>query len=327
MSSLSPFARAALALAVPLSLLAGPARADEPDGSSVGPAAPDRPTPSQDETKHAIDRTWLYGDDARVPAPLVLVASSSLSYTDIGNSPTRVSFPQPNVADCVNASGGEQRCYAGFAGNTAQPGGALLIGGELGLLPRISVQGNVLVGISSGTGVPSPNAGGTASLRVSVFPDSWNNAHLVLSGGYIREAWGGPVFNDDNHTWLPGSPHGDDGMFFQIATSGDVGRLRLAGMVHGEHIFSTGRDPLDFMVDLGVTYRVLGSLRAGLEYVGQDLEETFSPGAEGGARHFLGPIASLQLFRDRLTLVAGPSLGLSSGSPDFVARAAASYGF
>ena len=53
-----------------------------------------------------------------------------------------------------------------------------------------------------------------------------------------------------------------------------------------------------------------GGFRAGLEWVGQDLEETFSPGAEGGARMFFGPIASLQLLRDRLTLVAGPSLGL-----------------
>lgn len=330
MSSVSPFTRA-VALALPLGLLAGVARADEPDLPPISAVAPgpnpDLPTAPQDETKHQIDRTWLYGDDARVPAPLVLVATSSLSYTDIGNSPTRISYPQPNIASCVTAAGAERPCYAGFAGNTAQPGGSLLLGAELGLLPRLSVQGNVMIGIASGTGVPSPNAGGTASLRFSAFPDSWHNVHLVVSGGYVREAWGGPVFNDDNNTWLPGSPHGDNGMFFQVATSGDVGRLRLGATVHGEHIFATGRDPLDVMVDLGVTYRVVGSLRAGLEYVGQDLEETFSPGAEGGARHFLGPIASLQLFRDRLTLVAGPSIGLSSNSPDFVARAGASFGF
>jgi hypothetical protein len=50
-------------------------------------------------------------------------------------------------------------------------------------------------------------------------------------------------------------------------------------------------------------------------------------GAEGGARHFLGPIASLQLWHDRVTIVGGPAIGLSSISPDFVARVAASVGF
>lgn len=102
------------------------------------------------------------------------------------------------------------------------------------------------------------------------------------------------------------------------------------GNVHGEHIFADGRDPLDVMVDLGATYRVVGGFRAGFEWVGEDLEETFSPTAEGGARMFAGPVASLQLFRDRLTLVGGPGLGRSQASgqaPGFVARFAASYGF
>jgi hypothetical protein len=98
-------------------------------------------------------------------------------------------------------------------------------------------------------------------------------------------------------------------------------------MVHGQHTFADGRDPLDVMVDLGASYRVAGTFRAGVEYVGQDLEESFSPGAEGGARHFLGPIASLQLLSDRLTLVAGPSIGLTVRSPDFLGRLALAYAF
>ena len=274
-----------------------------------------------------MNRTWLYGDDARVPLPLTAVATSSLSYTSIGNSPTRISYPQPNIGSCVNATGGAQPCYSSFAGNTAQPGAMVLVGGELGLLPRTSLQGNVMAGLGGGTDVPSPNLGATASLRFSVLPDSLRHLHLVLSTGYIREAWGGPVYNDDNGKWLPGNPHGDNGAFIQGAIFGDVGPVRLAGTLHGEHIFAEGRDPLDVMVDLGASYRIAGTFRAGLEYVGQDLEETFSPGAEGGARHFVGPIASLQLLGDRLTFVAGPSVGLSRLSPDFVARAGASLGF
>jgi hypothetical protein len=44
-------------------------------------------------------------------------------------------------------------------------------------------------------------------------------------------------------------------------------------------------------------------------------------------RHFVGPVASLQLLRDRLTLVAGPSFGLSRLSPELLGRVAASFGF
>ena len=77
----------------------------------------------------------------------------------------------------------------------------------------------------------------------------------------------------------------------------------------------------------GVSYRVVGWFRAGVEWVGQDLEETFDDGAEGGARHFIGPTAALQLLQDRLTIVAGPSVGLSSGSPNVLGRLAVAYGF
>jgi hypothetical protein len=298
------------------------ARAD-PD--SLGEPLVDRPTDVA--TDHSqIDRTWLYGDDARIPLPLSVIATSSFSYTNIGNSPTRISYPQPNLGpSCVGPGGQAAPCYSGFGGNTAQPGGAMLLGGELGLLPRTSVQGNVMVGVG---GTPSgPSVGATAALRFQVLPDSWRHLHLVLSGGYIREAWSGPVFNDETNRWLAGSPGGDNGAFVQAAVSGDIGRLRLAGTVHGEHIFAEGRDPLDMMVDLGASWRIAGSFRGGVEYVGQDLEEAFSPGAEGGARHFLGPIASVQLLHERLTIVGGPSVGLSRLSPDFVARVGASLGF
>ena len=84
------------------------------------------------------------------------------------------------------------------------------------------------------------------------------------------------------------------------------------------------------MVDFGASYRVVADLRLGLEWVGQDLEETFSPGAEGGARMFAGPIASYQFVSRRLTVVGGPALGVSQTSgtaPEFTGRVAVAYGF
>jgi hypothetical protein len=306
-------------------LVPSAARADD------SPPPPyDQPQPVDNDARHAIDRTSLYGDDARIPLPMTVVATTSFSYTNIGSDPTQVSSPYPKEgAACYNSAGVAQPCYANFSNNTAVPGGQLMATGELGLVPRVSVLGSVMVGAGGGGSVPSPNVGGTVAARFQVLPDSWTHTHLVVSGGYVREAWNPPAYDDDKTpaVWLPGTPGGVNGGYVQLALSGDIGRLRLGGMFHGQHTFADGRDPLDVTVDLGASYRVIGDFRLGAEYLGQDLEESFSPGAEGGARHFLGPVASVQLWNKRVTLIGGPSVGLSALSPDFVARAAMSVGF
>jgi hypothetical protein len=294
-------------------LLSARARADD------APVV-DKPTTDDDAERHVIDRTWLYVDDARTAAPMTLIATSSVSYTSVGNSPSRIVNPFPGcVAPC--------NTYNSFAANTATPGGMLEVGGEFGIVQRLSVMAVAQIGLGGSDDTPSPSAGGVAGLRFQVLPSEWHNTHLVVSGGYLREAWQGPVYDDDTNTWHGGSPNGDNGAWVQASFSGDIDRLRMAATVHGEHVFSPGRDPLDIMVQAGASYRIVGDFRGGLEYVGQDLEESFSPGAEGGARHFLGPIASLQLIGDRLTMVAGPSIGLTVHSPDFLARLALSYSF
>jgi hypothetical protein len=270
---------------------------------------------SGDTAKRAIDRTWLYADDARIPAPWAIVATGSTSYTNVGSDPFTVSAVRLPTK------------YTAFDANTAQPGVMFSVGGELGLFPHVSVMAMGQLGLDGENGT---NGGVIAGIRVQVFPSSWERLHLVVSGGYLRESWEGPVFDDDTAKWTPGNPNGDNGMWFQGAISGDVGRMRLVGNMHAEHVFADGRDPLDIMVDLGATYRVAGAFRAGFEWVGQDLEETFTPGAEGGARMFVGPIASLQLVSDRLTLVGGPAIGFSQAAdqaPNFIGRLAASYGF
>jgi hypothetical protein len=198
-------------------------------------------------------------------------------------------------------------------------------GGEVGLLPRVSVMASGQMGLAGETSGPS--AGAIAGVRFQLFPSSWQNARLVASVGYLREAWQGPLYSEEAGKWLPGSPGGGNGAWVQAAFSGDVDRLRMAATFHGEHVFSGGRDPLDVMVQLGASYRVAGQLRAGIEYVGQDLEETVSPSAEGGVRHFVGPIASMQLLESRLSIVAGPSFGLSELSPRLLGRVAVAYGF
>jgi hypothetical protein len=294
-------------LALALALDATSARADDLANPDV--------IKQDDDARRAIDRTWLYADDALIAAPLTVIATTSTSYTDVGSSPFRIAAVTLPTK------------YTAFDANTAQPGVMFAVGGELGLFSHVSVMAVGELGVDGENGT---NGGAVAGLRVQALPSSWRHVHLVLSGGYLRESWEGPVYDDDNGKWNPGNPNGDNGMWFQAAISGDIGRLRLVGNVHGEHVFADGRDPLDVMVNVGASYRLVSSFRLGAEWVGQDLEETFSPGAEGGARMFFGPIASIQFWRNRITLVAGPSIGFSQASgeaPNFIGRIAASYGF
>jgi hypothetical protein len=276
--------------------------------------AVDQPSGPDADAAHRIDRSWLYADDARVAAPVTVIGTTNFSYTQVGSSPSRIASPYPSS-------------YNAFAGNTALPGVTLGVGGELGLLPHLSVMATGQLGLGGVEGVASPSAGAIAGLRWQVSPSAWRDAHIVLSGGYLREAWSGPVYDDDTGKWLPGSSHGDNGAWIQGAFSADIRRFRLATTMHAEHVFWPGRDPLDVMAELGASYRVIDTFRLGIEYVGQDLEESLSPGAEGGARHFVGPTASVQVLDQRLSIVAGASAGLSWSSPDFLGRAGVSYSF
>jgi hypothetical protein len=154
------------------------------------PQAPDRPQVEGGEARYAIDRTSLYGDDARTPAPMTVIATASVSYTNIGADPTYLSSPYPKqAAGCFTSGGVPHPCYSTFAGNTAQPGGTTSLSGELGLFTRLSVLGSVMVGFGGTGGIPSPDVGGAAALRFRLLPDSWTHTHLVVTAGYVREAY------------------------------------------------------------------------------------------------------------------------------------------
>jgi hypothetical protein len=243
-----------------------------------------------------IDRTWLYVDDATAAAPASVIGMTSISYTNVGSNPNRIAAP-----------------YKAFAFNTAQPGALISAGGEVGLLPRISIL--ALGQIAAAGEAANPNAGAVAGLRFQLSPSSWHSVRLLTSVGYLREAW------------APGEPSGDNGAWIEAAVAGDVQRLKLGLTVHGERVFASGRDKVDVMIRAGASYRVVGALRAGVEWVGQDIEEVGGDAAEGGARQFVGPTASMQLLQDRLTLVAGPSVGLSDRSPQMLGRFGLAYAF
>jgi hypothetical protein len=188
-----------------------------------------------------------------------------------------------------------------FAANVSRPGGIVEAGGEVGVLPRLAVAAS---GFGGGD---QPGFGALAGLRLEPFAELSTTTHAVVSGGYLRELNGG------------------DGAWLRLAVSQDIARLRLGATVHGEHVFAAGRDAIDVLVIAGASYAIAGPLRAGLEYIAQDLEESLGDEAEGGMRQFLGPQIALELLDKRLSIVGGPAFGVGPRSPAFTGRLSVAY--
>ncbi|HTO42503.1 MAG TPA: hypothetical protein VML56_00340, partial [Burkholderiales bacterium] len=102
-------------------------------------------------------------------------------------------------------------------------------------------------------------------------------------------------------------------------------RFRVAASVTGSHTFRTDADELDVQATLGATYSLPLGFRVGLEGVVADLEESASPGAEGGLSAFAGPTMGWEW--SRFQIVAGPAFGIAPGSTrdSFLFRAAACF--
>src|SRR5437870_2403648 len=232
-------------------------------------------------------------DDAALEAIVSSGASTAVAVDRswLYNDSARVAAPGRAIglARVTYGTGSPTRA---FAGNTGTAGGLLEIGGEVGLANRLSA---VAIGAQGEDAGGSAQTGGMLGLRWSVLPASMRSTQLVLSGGYIREL------------------QGHSGAWGRLTLGQDAGRTRLAASLHGERLFASGRDSVDLVGTAGATVRMTEVVRAGVEYVGQDLEGMFGDEAEGGARHILGPVVSAALWSQRVSLVGGPALALGAG--------------
>jgi hypothetical protein len=118
---------------------------------------------------------------------------------------------------------------------------------------------------------------------------------------------------------LAGGLHeGTDGAsvaWMQASGSYTAGHVLFEANAYLEHVFASGRDSLDYIAMLGGSYMVTPWIRAGAEYVGQDLEEALDPGAEGGARMGFGPDLAFSFAGNRFQFVIAALLGLTRISP------------
>lgn len=258
----------ALGALVDLAGATSPARAEEAADVSTEATAPD-----------IAPRPWLYLDDPSLPAPLHVVAFTRATYAR-DPSPTRP-----------------------FGANVSRPGATVEMGGEVGLLPRLSLMAS---GFGGGDQL---GFGALAGLRFEPFQGLSKSTHAIVSGGYLRELNGG------------------DGAWLRFAITEDFARLRLGATAHGEHVFAGGRDAVDLLVMAGASYALARPLRAGLEYVAQDLEESLGAGAEGGVRQFVGPQMSVELLEKRLSIAGGPAFGIAPQSPVFTGRLSVAYAY
>lgn len=190
-----------------------------------------------------------------------------------------------------------------FAFDVAHRGGVIEAGAEVGVLPWLALTATGYGAGADGT------AGAIGGLRAALLPNG-GSTHLILGGGALRDlsgatgAWGSAAFEQD------------------------AGRARFGATVRVAHAFAGGRDALDTTASAGASYAVAGPVRAGAEWVGQDLEGAVDhEEAEGGMRHFAGPSASVELMERRLTVVGGPAFGLSRGAPPLVGRLSIAYAF
>ncbi|MCC8423697.1 hypothetical protein [Mucilaginibacter sp. UR6-11] len=98
-------------------------------------------------------------------------------------------------------------------------------------------------------------------------------------------------------------------MFSRVTASFDAPTWRIGGNLRFEKAFSSKRDGIDLVTSVGYQHRIVGSLFAGVEAVGQDLEGFWEADeTEGGAKLLIGPSINVAPVNSRFSfsVTGGP---------------------
>jgi hypothetical protein len=221
----------------------------------------------------------------------------------------------------------EQRPFA-FVVDPSTPGGGILV---------LAYTLGVGSGISADRPIPVALEGAGLSSRLSIGygVTAWLEPLLEVTavssdGSTVASTTLGMKFQltSPDSPWraavLTGALHegasGAYGIWFRAAGSWGTGPLLVEVNGYAERVFAPGRDSLDYAVMGGASWRFLDWLRAGAEYVGQDLEEMGASGAEGGARQAVGPSVGFDADRGRYQIVAATLFGVGAQSPAALVR-------
>jgi hypothetical protein len=174
-----------------------------------------------------------------------------------------------------------------------------------GLTDRLETIAEVRAFASSGRTVTS----GTVGLKFRVTSPG-SPLRAAVMGGALREGVSGAA-----------------GAWGNVAGAWGSGPLLVEVNGYVERVFATGRDSVDYAVMGGASWRLSTWLRAGGEYVGQDLEEMGRRGAEGGARQAVGPTISATIPGGQYQVVAATLFGIGAQSPTALVRVGLSGAF
>jgi hypothetical protein len=244
--------------------------------------------------------------------------STDVSRPWLYNDDPTIAAPMRVVAALGDTySGNDRSVTRAFSSHDTGPGGKANASLQLGLVRMLALD---VTGVLGGYG--STISGGVmAGARFAPFDQAKHGFRLAIAAGYLLDL-------DQS-----------SGAYARVTASYDVGRLRLAAMVHGEHVFRTGQDALDVFATAGVSVRLAPAFRLGVEYIVQDVEEAFAssdpgdapvPGkAEGGVHQFVGLGGTFELLHHKLFINFGPALAFRPeiGQVAPVGRALVSYSF
>lgn len=234
------------------------------------------------------DRPFLFANDSRTPRALRGLATYRVTWGAAGNGALR-----PIGAGALG--------QAGFLHE---------FGGEVGLNDRLSLRAYGVLSDPSSGGLGGPVTGTFgAELRGRLLTTADQRHQLTVSVGALRELSGALALQA------------------RVVGTMRFGALRLVGDLLMERSTRRAADGVDVIVVAGASYALRPWLRAGVEYVGQDLEALWDDEEIEGARHMAGPVLALVSERHGLQLVMGPAFGLSSTSPGLVVRAGVQYTF
>ena len=245
--------------------------------------------------------------------------STDVSRPWLYNDDPTIAAPMRVVAALGDTySGNDRSVTRAFASHDTGPGGKANVSLQLGLVRMLALD---VTGVLGGYG--STISGGVmAGARFAPFDQAKHGFRLAIAAGYLLDL--------DQAS----------GAYARVTASYDVGRVRLAAMVHGEHVFRDESDALDLFATAGVSVRLVPAFRLGVEYIVQDIEEAFVSGgdsddapvpgkAEGGVHQFVGLGGTFELLHHKLFINFGPALAFRPeiGQVAPVGRALVSYTF
>jgi hypothetical protein len=166
----------------------------------------------------------------------------------------------------------------------------LSTGAAFETVTELGFGGSVSLQVSGLRGDEAVDASG-ARLGMRWAPVAWRSTRVVVSGGLVQQ------LTRTGGAWAA------------FALEQSIGIVRLATSMQAERSFTAASDPVDVRFAAGADVTLGNGLRAGVEYVARELEETVSNGNDGGANQIFGAVVGARTPGRQARAFPGPGPG------------------